>query len=80
VQHLLGFLGRAPLRPMTDAMREAVRRPSLPEPLRVQIVTAVGRLGTRDARTFLNTVIADASGQENAVTRAARDAAGRISE
>ncbi len=80
VRHLLGFLGRAPLRAMTDSMREAVRRPALPEALRVQIVTAVGRLATRDARTFLNAIVADANGQDNAVVRAAREAAARIGE
>jgi HEAT repeat protein len=80
VQRLLGFLGRAPLRAMTDAMRESVRRAALPESLRLQIVTAVGRLGTRDARTFLNTVVADANGTDNNVVRAARDAAARIAE
>jgi HEAT repeat protein len=80
VRHLLGFLGRAPLRAITDAMREAVRRPALAEALRVQIVTAIGRLATRDARVFLETVIADAGGQDNALVRAARESASRIGE
>ena len=80
VHHLLGFLGRAPLRAITDAMREAVRRAALPETLRVQIVTAIGRLATHDARVFLETVVADAGTQDNAVVRAARDGAARIGE
>jgi HEAT repeat protein len=80
VQRLLGFLRRAPFRSMSDAMRAALGRRDLPEPFRIRIVQAVGDLATREVREFLNSVIADAHGSENAVTRAARTAADRIAE
>jgi HEAT repeat protein len=80
VQRLLGFLRRAPFRSMADAMRAALARNDLPEAFRVRIVQAVGDLATREVREFLNSVIADAHGHENAVTRAARTASDRIAE
>ncbi len=80
VQRLLGYLRRAPFRSMADAMRAALQRRDLPEPFRVRVVQSVGDLATREVREFLNSVIADAHGQDSPVTRAARVAADRIAE
>ena len=80
VQRLLGFLRRAPFRSMADSMRAALGRRDLPEAFRVRIVQSIGDLATREAREFLNSVIADAHGAESQVTRTARTAADRIAE
>jgi HEAT repeat protein len=80
VTRLLGYLRRAPFRTMADAMRGAMARRDLPEPLKLRVVSAVGDLATREAREFLNAVVADAHGQETPVVRAARTAAERIAE
>lgn len=80
VRRLLGMLGRAPFGAVTSAMRVALRREDLSEPIRVEIVTAIGRLATHDARTFLDGFIADEHGHDDSVVREARAAASRIAE
>lgn len=80
VQRLLGYLRRAPFRSMADAMRAAIQRQELTEPFRVRIVQAVGDLATREVREFLNSIIAEAHGQDSSILRAARVAAERIAE
>jgi len=79
VTRLLGFLRRAPLETMSDALTIAVRRADLPDPLKIRIVNDVGNLATPGVRAFL-TGIADAQRECGAAaSRAARTAADRIS-
>jgi hypothetical protein len=79
VTRLLGFLRRAPLETMSDALTIAVRRGDIPDPLKVRIVNDVGNLATPGVRAFL-TGIADAPRECGAAaSRAARTAADRIS-
>ncbi|MFO0557098.1 MAG: HEAT repeat domain-containing protein [Polyangiales bacterium] len=79
VTRLLGFLRRAPLETMSDALTIAVRRADIPDPLKVRIVNDVGNLATPGVRAFL-TGIADAPRECGAAaSRAARTAADRIS-
>jgi HEAT repeat protein len=80
VRRLLGMLGRAPFGAITAAMRVALRREDLPEPVRLEVVTSIGRLATHDARTFLDGFLADAHGHDDAVVREARAASERIAE
>jgi hypothetical protein len=65
---------------MSDAMRAALARRDVPETFKVHIVQTVGDLATREVRDFLNSVVADAHGQDTPVVRAAHTAAERIAE
>jgi hypothetical protein len=79
VTRLLGFLRRAPLETMSDALTIAMRRADIPDPIKVRIVNDVGNLATPGVRAFL-TAIADAPRECGAAaSRAARTAADRIS-
>jgi len=80
VQRLVAFVGRAPFAPMIEALRPAVRRTNLPEPVRIAVVQAVGRARSRDARAFLTALINESNGQDTPLIRAAREQITRIPE
>ncbi len=78
VTRLLTFLRRAAFRSMSDAMRIALGRREIPDPVKLRVVAAVGDLATHEVREFLNSIVTAAHGADSAVVRAARAAAERI--
>lgn len=79
VTRLLGFLRRAPLSTLSDALALAVRRRDIPDPLKVRIVNDVGNLATGGVRAFLQSIADNPRQCGVAASRAARTAADRIS-
>ncbi len=80
VQLLLGFLRRAPLATMSDALGLAARRRDVPEALKLRIVSEVGNLATQGVRAFLSSIADAPRDCGPAVSRAARAALDRLPE
>jgi hypothetical protein len=79
ITRLLGFLRRAPLETMSDALSIAVRRADIADSLKVRIVNDVGNLATSGVREFLTSIANAPRECGMAASRAARAAVDRIS-
>lgn len=53
ITRLLTFMQRASFTAMSEALQAALARTDVPDPIKVNVINAVGNLATPDARTFL---------------------------
>lgn len=78
ITRLTGLLRRAPFGAVSDALRAAVARNDLPNPLKLSVVRAIADLSTPQAREVLQRIVSEHRGRPAPHVDFARTAAERI--
>jgi HEAT repeat protein len=78
VDRLLTFLRRAPFGALARAFEASLRRPELPNPLKLRVVQALAGIATPQARELLTRLVDEHRGRPTPAIDAARSAVSRI--